>query len=147
MLYGYQEYVLLLASDASAACNLMEAIKAELAGNDLLYEDFPEVCYPVRCLNGRANRAKGQTYQKVRTQIEWSAGSVVLPGMPGSKASWAVIDVGGLTGGLRGKFYHRPDGRTVRPGLVILDDPQTRESSASALQCDQSSARRSSRAT
>ncbi len=31
--------------------------------------------------------------------------------------------------------FQRPDGRTVRPSLVVLDDPQTDESARSLSQC------------
>jgi hypothetical protein len=46
-----------------------------------------------------------------------------------------VIKVAGLTGRLRGMKYKRPDGQTVRPSLVVLDDPQTDESARSLSQC------------
>ncbi|MEM9589509.1 MAG: terminase gpA endonuclease subunit, partial [Planctomycetota bacterium] len=40
-----------------------------------------------------------------------------------------------LTGRIRGMKFKRPDGKTVRPSLVVLDDPQTDESARSLSQC------------
>jgi hypothetical protein len=60
----------------------------------------------------------------------------VLPTIPGSRASGAIIKVGGITGGIRGMKHKRADGQTVRPSLVILDDPQTDESARSPSQCE-----------
>ena len=70
-----------------------------------------------------------------RTQIGWTAKEVVLPTIEGSSASGAIIKVAGLTGRIRGMKFKRPDGRTVRPSLVVLDDPQTDESARSLSQC------------
>jgi hypothetical protein len=52
-----------------------------------------------------------------------------------SLASGAIIKVAGITGRIRGLKYKRSDGRTVRPSLVVLDDPQTDESARSLRQC------------
>ena len=43
--------------------DMLDSIKMELDGNDLLLEDFPEVVYPIQCLDGIANRCNGQLYQ------------------------------------------------------------------------------------
>jgi TP901 family phage tail tape measure protein len=84
---------------------------------------------------GIANRANGQLYQGQRTQIGWTAKEIVLPTVKESAASGAIIKVAGLTGRIRGMKFKRPDGRTVRPSLVVLDDPQTDESARSLSQC------------
>jgi len=114
---------------------MLNSIKTELEGNEQLYEDFPEVCYPVQCLAGIANRCSGQLYQGERTHISWTAREIVLPTIAGSAASGAVIKVAGLTGRIRGMKFKRADGRSVRPSLVVLDDPQTDESARSLSQC------------
>ena len=43
----------------------------------------------------------------------------------------AVVSALSIEGDLRGANYERPDGVTVRPALVVLDDPQTRKSAKS----------------
>jgi len=135
ILIGERAFVCLIGSDEGHAAAMLDSIKTELEGNDRLLEDFPEAVYPIHCLEGIPNRCAGQLYQGERTQIGWTAKEVVLPTIPGSRASAAIIKVTGLTGGMRGMKYKRPDGRTVRPSLVVLDDPQTDESARSPSQC------------
>jgi hypothetical protein len=135
VLYGHREFVCLIGSDEGHAMDMLDAIKMELDGNELLLEDFPEVVYPVQCLDGIANRCSGQLYRGERTHIAWTAREVVLPTIPESKASSAIVKVAGITGRVRGMKYKRADGRTVRPSLVVLDDPQTDESARSLTQC------------
>jgi hypothetical protein len=135
VLYGHREFVCLIGSDEGHAMDMLDAIKMELDGNELLLEDFPEVVYPIHCLDGIANRCNGQLYKGERTHIGWTAREVVLPTIPGSTASGAIIKVAGITGRIRGMKYKRADGKTVRPSLVVLDDPQTDESARSLSQC------------
>lgn len=135
VLNGHREFVCLIGSDEGHAMDMLESIKMELDGNDLLLEDFPEVVYPIQCLDGIANRCNGQLYKGERTHIGWTAREIVLPTMPGSVASGAIIKVAGITGRIRGMKYKRADGHTVRPTLVVLDDPQTDESARSLSQC------------
>lgn len=135
-LLGLRQSVAIIGSDEDAAIKILSSIKAELEGNDLLLEDFPEAVYPIRRLERITHRANGQIYMAKPTFIRWTASEIVLPSIPGSKASGVVIQVAGLTGRIRGMKTTRPsDGRTVRPSLVILDDPQTDESARSLSQC------------
>ncbi|MFO0915306.1 MAG: terminase gpA endonuclease subunit [Pirellulales bacterium] len=135
LLYGHRDFVCLIGSDEGHAEDSLDSIKAEMAGNELLLEDFPEVVYPIHCLDGIANRASGQLYQGDRTHIGWTAREIVLPTIAGSKASGGVIRVAGITGRIRGMKFKRSDGLSVRPSLVIIDDPQTDESARSISQC------------
>ena len=135
VLNGYRDFVCLIGSDEGHACDMLDSIKTELDSNDLLAADYPEVCFPIQALDGIANRANGQLFEGKRTQIGWTAKEIVLPTIAGSKASGAIIKVAGLTGRIRGMKFKRPDGKTVRPSLVVLDDPQTDESARSLSQC------------
>jgi len=135
VLYGHAEFVCLIGASEVHAQEMLDSIKMELDGNDLLAADFPEVCQPIRCIDGIANRCSGQLYKGERTHIGWTAVEIVLPTIPGSKASAAIIKVAGITGRIRGMKYKRADGKTVRPSLVVLDDPQTDESARSLSQC------------
>ncbi len=135
MLYGHREFVALVGADEEHAASMLESIKAELENNELLLEDFPDVVYPIHCLEGIHQRAGGQLYQGKPTHIGWTARKIVLPTIGDSKASGAVIRVAGITGRIRGMKYKRPDGHSVRPSLVLIDDPQTDESARSPSQC------------
>lgn len=135
VLFGHREFVCLIGSDEGHAMDMLEAIKMELDSNDLLAADFPEVAHPIRSLEGIANRCSGQLFQGERTHIGWTAREIILPTIAGSKASGAIVRVAGITGRIRGMKHKRADGRTVRPSLVVLDDPQTDESARSLSQC------------
>ncbi len=135
ILIGAQEFVALIGSDEEHAASMLDSIKSELEHNDLLLEDFPEVCFPIRCLEGIYQRASGQLFRGGPTDIGWTAKELVLPTLPDSRASGAIIAVAGITGRIRGMKRKRPDGKGVRPSLVLIDDPQTDESARSPSQC------------
>ncbi|MCK6485449.1 MAG: phage terminase large subunit family protein [Phycisphaerae bacterium] len=135
LVYGHREFVALIGSDEEHAANMLESIKAELENNELLLEDFPEVVFPIRSLEGIHQRASGQLYQGKQTHIGWTAREIVLPTMPDSRASGAIIRVAGITGRIRGMKHKRVDGSSIRPSLVLIDDPQTDESARSPSQC------------
>jgi hypothetical protein len=135
ILSGARECVALIGADEEHAANMLDSIKAELENNELLLADFPEVVYPIQCLEGIHQRAGGQLYQGTQTHIGWTAREIVLPTMPDSKASGAIIRVAGITGRIRGMKHKQPDGQSVRPSLVLIDDPQTDESARSPSQC------------
>lgn len=134
MLYGHREFVTLIGSTESAALEILDSIKTELEVNELLAEDFPEVCFPIAALEGIANRCAGQLHNGERTRITWTSNEIVLPSVKDSRASGVIVRVAGITGRIRGMKYKRSDGRSVRPSLVIIDDPQTSESAGSLEQ-------------
>ena len=134
MLYGHREFVVLIGATESAALELLDSLKTELEVNARLAEDFPEVCYPVAQLEGIANRCAGQLYKGERTRITWTSNEIVLPTVEGSRASGIIVRVAGITGRIRGMKFKRSDGRSVRPSLVVIDDPQTSESAGSLEQ-------------
>jgi hypothetical protein len=125
---------MVICSGEDHATALVTNMKIELQTNDLLLEDYPEVIYPIRCLEGEARRASGQLHHGKRTLIGWKADEIILPTVPGSPASGAVVRVAGITGHIRGANHARPDGVTIRPTLAIVDDPQTDESAKSPTQ-------------
>lgn len=127
---GRRGYVAMFGSDAGKASLSIESVKMEYAENDLLYEDFPEVCHAIRALDGRPQRCGSQTYKGERTHIDWTAETIVLPTIPGSKGSGSIMSCHGITAASRGLRYKRADGKQARPDLVILDDIQTDESAS-----------------
>jgi hypothetical protein len=134
ILYGRIQYVVLIGANKDAALEMLDTFKAELETNDLLCEDFPEVCIPVREVASAPQRQKGQLYQGERTRIEWSGQKrIVLPSIPGSLAAGAVVQCSGILGRVRGmKFVD--DRGTRRPQLCLIDDPQTDVSARSQSQ-------------
>lgn len=134
-LYGHRKFILLIGASESKALELLDSIKTELDGNELLLADFPEACHAIAALDGIANRCKGQLHAGKRTHIEWQKKVIVLPCIDGSAASGVIIKVAGITGAVRGSKFKRHDGVSVRPDLVIPDDPQTDSSARSKNQC------------
>ena len=119
------------------ALDLINSIKKEIETNELLAEDFPEVCYPVAQLEGEGRRCIGQRHRGARKHIIWKQDEIWLPKIEGSLASEAINCVASITGAIRGRKFMRSDGRIVRPGFVFLDDPQTDKSARSRIQTNQ----------
>lgn len=135
--YGHRQFPLLIGADQGGSIEMLNSVKLELETNELLLADFPEVCYPVRCLEGIPHRANGQLLDGERTRMEWTDDTIVLPTIPNSPASGCIVKASGITGRLRGMKHKRADGRSVRPDLVVIDDPQTDDSARSPLQVSQ----------
>ncbi|CAN5408268.1 hypothetical protein BH11PLA2_BH11PLA2_34500 [soil metagenome] len=134
--YGHRDYIALIGASQTNAEAILGSIRSELEQNELLLEDFPALCYPIRCLEGIANRCSGQIYQGERTLITWTDRTVILPTIADSLSSGIVMRCAGLTGSIRGWKHKRADGKSVRPSLVVLDDPQTDGSARSVKQCE-----------
>ena len=135
LLNGHRQFIVLIGSDQAIAEQMLDSIKSHLEQNDLLAADYPEATYPIRALEGINARARGQTIDGTPTKIEWTADQITLATVPGGASSGAAVRVAGITGRIRGLRHTRPDGRTIRPDLVLIDDPQTDESAASPSQC------------
>jgi hypothetical protein len=136
LFFNHRKFVALIGSDEDHASDMLDSIKSELENNDLLDEDFSEICGPIRALDGIHQRSSGQLYKGERTMIKWTSKKINLPVIEGSPASGSVIRVAGITGRVRGMKQKMYDGKTIRPSLVLLDDPQTDESARSPSQCD-----------
>lgn len=130
-LYGYRRFVGLIGATDPLAGAMLESIKIELETNELIAEDFGEIVWPIRCLEGITIRANGQLLRGQRTKMEWTDKEIVLASIPGNPAATAIIYVVGITGAIRGK---KRGGR--RPDFIVLDDPQTDESARSPTQID-----------
>lgn len=134
VLYGYRRFVVLFGADSVASAENLHSIKGELYDNDLLYEDFPEVCHAVRALDDKPQRARSQHHKGVLTGIEWTAERVKMPSVADNLAGGAVIATRGITAGFRGLKAKLKDGTVLRPDFVILDDPQTDACASSPTQ-------------
>lgn len=143
--YGHLRFIPVIGATSQKSKENIESIKSELASNDLLYEDFPEICHAIRALEGKTQRCKSQTHQGEQTHISWVSDSVVYPtikltqaeaaekGIPVDArgytlASGSKILTRGITGSLRGLTHKRQDGTQQRPDGVLIDDPQTEQS-------------------
>jgi len=137
VLYGFRKFVVIVGSDQGSACEIFESVKTELRTNELLAEDFPEVCVPAQIAEDTAQKARQIKLHGNPLKFKWGKDTLALPYIEGTDASGAVIKPRGITGRLRGMKHKRDDGKNVRPDLFLLDDPQTDESANSAAQVNQ----------
>jgi len=128
-------FAMIAAANSSKAEKLLRDIVVEVSHNQILFELFPEICYPFRKLEGVANRARGQLYQGKPTNLLTSTKSVCFATLADYPGTGAIISAAGLMEAVRGALHTLPDGRVIRPSMLLCDDFQTRESAMSPLQC------------
>ena len=131
--FRHHTMCMLIAASDPAAKDLLQDIRDEFETNQLLQEDFPEICLPIAALEGINQRAKGQTSGGEPTRVKASDFELHLGDINGQPG--AVIYAGGITGSkIRGRRKKRGD-RIERPTLGLVDDFQTRQSARSRMQC------------
>lgn len=139
-LAGLVRFSVLFAATGANAIDSLESIKAELECNDRLAEDYPEVCDPVRALEGTPNRAhyqvitgkrhdNGKAYKLESSRFSWCGQEIVFPNVPGSPSAGAIIATRGLDSAVRGL---KKRGRRV--DVAGIDDPDTEETASSLEQ-------------
>jgi hypothetical protein len=134
LLTGRHSYVVVIGADEAHARRMLESVWIELETNDILLEDFPEVCVPIRALERISQRMRGQLHNGEPTRMSRTRSEVTLPTITGSQASGARLQAAGITGGIRGMSAKRADGTQFRPSLVLIDDPATDEVANSPAQ-------------
>lgn len=119
--YGHVSYSVFICYEMGQALARLSSIRSEFEENELLLEDFPEICGPVRALDRAPQRAKLQTYRGKHTRMEWGGERIILPTVEGAACSGCIIEVSSLSGSVRGLNVNGE-----RPRLVVVTDPQTR---------------------
>lgn len=126
-----------MAATTKHAHKLYRDFQKKIATNDLLLADFPEVCYPVRALEGAPQRAAKQHIDGKLTEIVWTTQEYLsLPIVHSDNAfcktyGGVKMSFVGLDAAFRGANI---DGD--RPDFILIDDPETRESAKSIGQID-----------
>jgi hypothetical protein len=134
IVYGHRRWVCVIGATDDAAKKLLSSTKKDLLRNEILGADFPHATYPIRQMGGEPAKCRNQHLGGVKTAIEWTADRIVFPHVKGSPCKGSLITVCGITGDIRGQVYSTEDGEVIRPDLVLLDDPQTKESAGSPKQ-------------
>jgi hypothetical protein len=146
--YGYRPFVCMIAGSQDNARELLRPIRTFILEEPLLLDDFPEAVYPLRCLENSSKRQLQQHICGKLTHVHWGQDKMVFPAIEGeylpqalredgievSPSAGSIITTTSLDSNLRGQQHTRPDRSIIRPSLVLLDDPQTRESAMSADQ-------------
>jgi len=94
--YAHRKFSALIGSDAGHAADMLASIKSSFEHNELLLEDFPEICFPIRAIGGNAQRTGGQLCEGKRTEITWKNNEIIFPTIKGSKSSGSIIKTGGI---------------------------------------------------
>lgn len=137
LLYGHKQFVVLVAANMKLSALIMADVKQRLQDKftfSILHADFPEVCYPISQLAGAAMKAPKQHINGQRTEITWTQERVSLPIVEGSRCCRSIIHVASMESAIRGLYANAIDGSVIRPSLVLVDDPSTRESAKSPAQ-------------
>jgi hypothetical protein len=148
--YSHCRYVFLIGANAEKAEDSLAAIKIYMRFLPEYAADFPEISQAVIHLAGIANKAAGQLCLGQSTMIGWGKDRIILPTVPpppnwlpswplradGMVPTSGAVAVGaGLTSdGIRGSAMTLTTGETIRPDLVLIDDPQSAESAHSRTQ-------------
>lgn len=132
-----RKFCMIITATEGLSQGILDICRKELQFNKLLLEDFPEVCYPIAALENQTKRQSGQTSEGEPTLLRLASDEIIFPSVAGSPVSGSVLRTVGITGAVRGQLVTTRDGKTLRPDLVLIDDPQTRESSKSPTQTDE----------
>ncbi|WP_254512866.1 terminase gpA endonuclease subunit [Anatilimnocola floriformis] len=134
VLQGKARFPVIFGANGPGADDGMDAIKMELEGNDRLLADYPEVCVPIRALEGIAQRAHsqlvsghshadGKPFVEQQSHFVWrGTRKIIMPNVPGSPAAGAIIVTRGLDSAVRGLNI-----KGKRPDVAIIDDPDTED--------------------
>lgn len=137
ILKGVCPYVGLVLATADLANSRLENIKTELRYNTRLAQDFPDAIVPLVALDDEARKATGQrTADGEKTNVHWGQKGIQFPWIESefSTCPGAIIEARGLQSSIRGLLKVLPNGESLRPTLVMADDPQTRQSAKSPSQ-------------
>lgn len=131
ILSGLLKFPVIIGATGPAAQQILANIKDQFEDNDLLAEDFPEVCFPIRALEGWSSKARMQTVNGRKTKIVWTTDKVVFPRIEGSLCSGSILATRSIDGQVRGTKHG-----SRRPDFALVDDPETRASAKSETECN-----------
>lgn len=106
-------------TNAKAKLKLFDPIVREFTWNPYLYEDFPEICHPLRELDGAPARSRKQHVNGVKTRIQADQTHLRLPIVEGYPLGYggSTLDYYGFDSDIRGS----------RHDFAAIDDPEKRE--------------------
>ena len=138
VLYGHRRYGAIIGNEADAAKNILESVKTEIWLSEHIGKYWPKLRAYIERGDGQSQKYRHLlNSDKSPPLIKWSTDLVRLPSTPkeeGDEWSGAILNACGITGRIRGMFIKMDDGAVLRPDFVLIDDPQTRESSKSVTQ-------------
>lgn len=144
VLAGLVRFPLAVAATAALAARIYKDFKSKLETSDLLRQDFPEVCDPIRALEGAPQRASRQHIDGQLTRIVWTGDYLSLPCVPWNANDYlqSLGESQPGYGGIKMAYYGLDAAfrgvniESCRPDFVLIDDPETRESARSRMQSE-----------
>ena len=150
VLYGKHMYSYFIAATSEATLDAKAFFENELQENDLLCADFPEVCVPIRAMEGIKQR--NPSYNGKLCDVKMTGNTLRLPTMrmhdkngnlyktekgapkhyPSSSAIIKFISISSSVA--RGRKIPFPDRGSLRPSLALIDDPQNDGAAKSTAQ-------------
>jgi hypothetical protein len=122
LLRGIHPYMFYIGASDDATKRTAEFIWAQLSENELIAEDYPEICIPIWAMNNE--RRKTPLYHGKPIKLVWSDSSLVLPSIGDYPHSGCRIDyVSPRSSKVRGAD-HIINGKPYRPSIVFADDLQ-----------------------
>lgn len=142
MLHGHRAFIAWVGSEDEVAAESIDNIRRELEENDRLLEDYPEICHPIRALDGKHQRCESQTFRGRKTHSKIVTGKLVLPtirldrdeatrlGIPVDDRGYTLgggarLESFGILSFKRGRKHRRGDGKIQRIDAAVIDDFQT----------------------
>jgi len=135
LLAGHRKFAVIVAATEAFGQKLLTSIKTEILTNGILSTLYRQELHCLQALEGEAKRAIGQRFNGKKTNVQWLSGQIAFGYVPNVSTSGAILSCCGLTGNIRGQQVTGVDGVIHRPDLVLVDDPQTKESASSPSQC------------
>jgi hypothetical protein len=131
IVHGFIRYAIWAEANFDSAKDSLDNIKSlfeDKYGGDKFRDDFPEMCDPIRKLDGAAQRARMQKYNGERTKLYWGADKIILPTIKDVPGSGVVVHALGAEKAIRGKLH-----KGTRPDFVMINDIETEETAKSLV--------------
>ncbi len=144
VLNGHREFVCLIGSDEGHAMDIWSRSRPNSMPTIYSWPTTPRSATRFRpsmglptaatasCIRESARTSAGRrsrSWCRRSFQKGWDGDEALAPFVREdgrSRGSGAIIKVAGITGRIRGMKFKRPDGKSVRPGLVVLERHITR---------------------
>jgi len=123
------KFPVIVAASLEMAAAIYNEVRYHFETNDKLLEVYPQICAPVRALEGSPGKAAKQHYRGKPTRIKWDTKHLIMPDIEGSPYGGVCLRYFGMESAIRGVRI-----RGQRPDFVLVDDPETEQSAISDTQ-------------
>jgi hypothetical protein len=124
--FHHRNYVVAFAANQTMAKNIISDVWTLIETSDPILEDFPSLAYPVKALDGIAQRCATQSYNGKRTKIYKGINLIKFAKLEGTEETGSRVVARGVDAGTRGLVD-----MDMRPDFIFFDDVQTRKGALS----------------